>query len=88
MLSVRDEMARLNIEPIFNSIYSPEFNPIEVVFSKAKHFYKKFKLQQLMLGNEIDIDALIRRAFRMVTIANCSNYIQHCHNYMRQKASE
>ena len=44
MLSVRDEMARLNIEPIFNAVYSPEFNSIEVVFSKAKHFYKKFKL--------------------------------------------
>ena len=30
----------LGIEPIFNSTYSPQFNPIEVIFSQVKRHYK------------------------------------------------
>ena len=30
---VAEEMARLNIKPIWNAVYSPQFNPIEMSFS-------------------------------------------------------
>ncbi len=33
---VRELMAKLDIRPIYNVGYSPEFNPIEAVFSKVK----------------------------------------------------
>ena len=38
----------LDIEMIFNVPYSPEYNPIEHVFSKVKRIYKKNKLCSLM----------------------------------------
>ena len=88
MIIVREKMAFLNIEPIFSPVYSPWFQPIEVVFSKAKHYYKKLKLQSIMQGDDVNINVLIRRAFRMVTKANCRNYIRHCYDYLREKANE
>ena len=36
---VQLEYEKLNIIPIFNVAYSPEFNPIEAVFSKVKAIY-------------------------------------------------
>ena len=33
---VKEWLEKLNIEPVFNVSYSPEFNPIEAVFSKVK----------------------------------------------------
>ena len=30
---VAEEMARLNIKPIWNAVYSPQYNPIEMSFS-------------------------------------------------------
>ena len=34
--AAREHFEKLNIEPIWNVSYSPEFNPIEAVFSKVK----------------------------------------------------
>ena len=31
----------LGIVPIFNSTYSPQYNPIEVIFSQVKRHYKE-----------------------------------------------
>ncbi len=36
---VRELMAKLDIRPIYNVAYSPEFNPIEAVFSKVKRHF-------------------------------------------------
>ena len=34
---VRATYDQLNIKPVWNVVYSPEFNPIEAVFSKVKY---------------------------------------------------
>ena len=58
------------------------FNGVEVVFHKAKHYYKKLKLQKIMQGEDVKMDVLVRRAFRMVNAVNLHNYIRHYHGDM------
>ena len=45
----------LNIVPIFNIGYSPEFNPIEAVFSKVKRKFSSERLRCLV--NKIGFNA-------------------------------
>lgn len=45
---VVEVMEKLNIEPIWNAVYSPQFNPIEMSFSKLKLLYKKDRLERLI----------------------------------------
>jgi transposase len=43
-----DYMKELGFEPVFNLPYEPDFNPIEHVFSKVKHNFKKMRLQKIL----------------------------------------
>ena len=48
-----DEMKRLKFRHIFNVPYSPEYNPIELVFSPFKAKFKALRARKLMgLTNE------------------------------------
>jgi len=38
----------LDIVPVYNVGYSPEFNPIEAVFSKVKALYNRQRLNSLI----------------------------------------
>ena len=58
-------MNRLDITPIFNIPYSPDFNGIESYFSLVKSEYKKILLQQLMKGEEFSVVSLIKQAVAM-----------------------
>ena len=60
-------MERLDIRPIWNPIYSPQWNPIEMVFAKVKAAYKREKLNQLVLGRTINNNELVYGAFATVT---------------------
>ena len=42
---VRAECSSRDISLIYNVPYSPDFNPIETVFSKVKNHYKRIKIQ-------------------------------------------
>ena len=59
-----------DIKYIFNVSYSPQFNPIESVFSKVKMYFKKRRLNVLTnkKGQWFNINKEIRQAFRQVTI--------------------
>ena len=46
--------SKLKITPIFNAAYSHEMNPIELVFSKVKHLFKKEKLYRIMNKMKVD----------------------------------
>ena len=46
---------RLNIIPIFNIPYSPQFNGIESYFALLKAEYKKLLLQYLMKDLNFDV---------------------------------
>jgi transposase len=52
---VQLEYEKLNITPVFNVSYSPEFNPIEAVFSKVKSIYNQKRLNCLV--NKIGFNA-------------------------------
>ena len=38
------------IVPIFNETYSPDYNPIETIFSQVKRRYKELRLNKLANG--------------------------------------
>jgi transposase len=64
----------LGIIPVFNIPYSPQFNPIESVFSIIKQSFKKDVLYHLINGKRLMIETLIRKAVNGVNqekIMNC-----------------
>lgn len=58
---------KLNITPLFNVAYSPEFNGIEYYWSLVKQHYKKLLLYHLMHDLPLDQADLIRSAVKRVS---------------------
>ena len=54
------EMSELKFVAIFNTAYSPEHNPIEMVFSKVKHHFKAIKTNAIVNKTFVDTRELIR----------------------------
>ena len=57
----------LNIKPIFNVSYSPEFNPIEAVFSKVKAIFNQKRLNCLVNKIGFNPDETIKFAFKAIS---------------------
>ncbi len=55
-------MKELDIIPIFNVPYSPEYNPIEIVFSLIKRIFKQKRLASLAQGEKFDFKAGIKHS--------------------------
>ncbi len=60
---VKPYYSQLNIKPIFNVGYSPQFNPIESVFSRAKATFNSCRLNCLVRKIGFNPDRMIRMAF-------------------------
>lgn len=56
----------LKMYPIFNIAYSPEFNPIESVFSQMKRHFKKARLSKLANNEDFETEQAIHDAFDSV----------------------
>lgn len=56
--------------------YSPDFNPIELFFSKLKAFLKANKPETLA-----DICSLIALVIQSLIPAECENFFRHCNYY-------
>ena len=53
-------MKKLGFRYIFNLSYSPDFNPIETIFSKVKLRYLKLRLEKLVAdGNQLSSEEMI-----------------------------
>ena len=63
---VKETASALNINMKFNPAYSPEFNPIELLFNKVKGQFRK------MDHNNLQNDIL--HAFTTVTSENCRSF--------------
>jgi transposase len=63
---VMETYERLNIKPIFNVPYSPQFNGIESYFSLLKGEYKKRLMQKLLKGNKLNTVDLIKTSINQV----------------------
>ena len=59
-------MRDLGFRWIYNVSYSPQWNPIELVFSKLKHTFKKLRTRKLIGLTQESHEALIGRAIRAV----------------------
>ena len=68
----REMMAKLDIRPIYNVGYSPEFNPVEAVFSKVKRRFSSQRLHDLVTKVGFNMDREVEAAFRAVTPAHCA----------------
>jgi len=68
----RELMGRLDIRPIYNVGYSPEFNPIEAVFSKVKQRFSCQRLHNLVNKIGFNMDTEIEAAFKAITPAHCA----------------
>ena len=58
---------KLDIKPIYNVGYSPEFNPIEACFSQVKRLYNRERLNALANDRTWNQTAEIKIAFRQIT---------------------
>ena len=70
-VDVRPYFPKLNMVPIYNVGYSPEFNPIEAVFSKVKAIFNRRRLNHLVRKLPFDTDETIKVAFNAVTRDHC-----------------
>ena len=57
---------RLNITTVFNVPYSPQFNGIECYFSLVKGAYKKLLMKQMLKGNRVTTERLIKSSIEQV----------------------
>ena len=71
--AIKQLLERSGIQYLFLPPYSPDLNPIEKLWSKAKALLRKFKARTL----ETLPDA-IQRAFRAVTPADCFAWFRSC----------
>jgi hypothetical protein len=74
--TVRDVYRELRITPVFNVSYSPQYNPIESVFSIVKREYCKQRLHHVANNLAFDVPTNIRSAFKTVTKVQIQNCIR------------
>jgi len=60
------------MEPIWNIGYSPEFQPIEAVFSKVKRYFNSQRLNNLVNKTGFNADKEIEAAFKTITADHCA----------------
>jgi len=69
-------LADAGIKVIFLPSYSPQFNPIELAFSKVKKFLNRHMDKLLMHG--YDIHEAICIAFESITPSDCAGWTSNC----------
>ena len=76
-------MKRLGFRFIFNVPYSPQYNPIELVFSQFKAKFKALRARKLMgLTNESHQD-LVKRAVNGLKKKHIVKCIEHTDKLLR-----
>jgi hypothetical protein len=73
----------LDILPLFNLAYTPDYNPIELVFSQVKKNFKSDRLQKL--ANDVAFDAVraVNDAFYAIPAAKMDPCIRHSDALLR-----
>ena len=69
---VKEWWPKLNMQPIWNVSYSPEFSPIEAVFSKVKREFNSQRLNNLVNKMGFNADKEIEAAFKTITADHCA----------------
>ena len=53
--------------------YSPDFSPIELMWSKVKVYLKKVKAR-----TQTELEKAIAEALETITLSDCRNWFRHC----------
>lgn len=53
--------------------YSPDFSPIELMWSKVKAYLKKIKAR-----TQPELEKAITEALKTITVSDCLNWFRHC----------
>ena len=72
-------MRSLAFRYVYNVAYSPDYNPIESVFSKVKQSFRALRAQKLVGNIQDDHKALVQKAVNSVRkkdIVNCIEHVQ------------
>ena len=85
---VRELMTKLDIRPIYNVAYSPEFNPIEAVFSKVKRAFGSQRLHDLVTKVDFHMEREIESAFKTITPAHCAACARKSRYLLRRAAEQ
>ena len=83
---VKPYYADLEITPVFNVGYSPEFNPIEAVFSKVKRLFIHERLNNLVNKTGFNFDRTIKKSFRSINADHCGACVRKS-LFLLQKAA-
>lgn len=73
-LIVKPYYTKLNITPIWNVPYSPEFNPIESVFSRVKMLFNKKRLNEIVNRRTFSFERTIDACFLAIRV----EHVQAC----------
>ena len=58
----------------FTSIHSPDYNPIELAFSKVKSLLKEHENE----WKDFDVETAVIAALNTITSDDCVGWISHC----------
>ena len=73
----QESMEELNIDPIWAPIYSPDYNPIELVFSQMKAMMKRYRLQDMVKERKRSFKELMPTVVRHLNDDKIDNCIDH-----------
>ena len=68
---------------IYNASYMPEWNPIELVFSKVKNKFRQYRAQKLTGLIQDSHEAMVGKAFRAVRKKDIVNCCKHVENLLK-----
>ena len=70
--------------PVYNVSYSPEYNPIEAVFSKVKRLFTHSRLNHLVNKTGFNADKEIKDAFKAITADHCSVCVRKSYHLLER----
>ena len=85
---VKDWYDKLDIIPVYNVSYSPEFNPIESVFSRVKAIFNRRRLNCLVNKIGFNVDETIRTALKAVEVSHCAACVRKSRELLNKACQE
>ena len=65
---IRERMDELGFEYVYGLAYSPEFNPVDTIFSLTKAYVKKKRLAAVINEYKVDLWKLIQESFDVIDV--------------------
>ena len=72
---VRESVSVKGYEQLFVPPYSPELNPIELLFGICKHAYRKDRMRNPSLPLVSSVTQIVEQICVAPTLANCFNHV-------------